>query len=52
VPPFPPFLPEDGSRANFRIVVFKEKHWTMDKVLKQYSSKIISVQKNDDENRM
>jgi hypothetical protein len=25
VTPFPPFLPEDGSRASFRNVVFKEK---------------------------
>jgi hypothetical protein len=36
--PIPRFLPEDGSRASFRNV-FKEKHWTMDKVLKQDSSK-------------
>jgi hypothetical protein len=35
-----PFLPEDGSRASFRNVVFKGKnHWTMDKVQKQDSSK-------------
>jgi hypothetical protein len=42
VPPLPPFLPEDGSRASFRNVVFKEKHWTMGKVLKQDSSKCIT----------
>jgi hypothetical protein len=30
-----PFLPEDGSRASFRNVDFKDKHWTMDKILKQ-----------------
>jgi hypothetical protein len=35
------FLPEDGSRASLRNV-FKEKHWTMDKVLKQDSSKRIT----------
>jgi hypothetical protein len=40
VPPLPPFLPEDGSTAGFRNVVFKEKHWTMDKVIKQDSSKM------------
>jgi hypothetical protein len=41
LPSLPPFLPEDGSRASFRSVVFKEKHWTMDKVQKQDSSKLI-----------
>jgi hypothetical protein len=41
--PYPPFLPEDGSRASFRNVDFKEiKHWTMDKVQKQDSSKCIT----------
>jgi hypothetical protein len=38
----PPFLPEDGSRASFRNVVFKENHWTTDKVLKQDPSKCIT----------
>jgi hypothetical protein len=37
-----PFLREDGSRENIRNVVFKEKHWTMDKVLKKESSKCIT----------
>jgi hypothetical protein len=37
----PPFLPEDGSRVSFRNVVFEEKHWTMDKVLKRDPSKHI-----------
>jgi hypothetical protein len=39
--PSTPPLPEDGSTASSRNVVFKEKHWTMDKVLKQDSSKSI-----------
>jgi hypothetical protein len=40
VPPLSrPFLPENGSRACFRDVVFKEKHWTINKVLKKDSSK-------------
>jgi hypothetical protein len=39
VTPSPHILPEDGSRASFRNVVFKEKHSTMDKVLKEDSSK-------------
>jgi hypothetical protein len=38
----PPFFPEDGSRTSFRNVVFKEKLWTMDKVLKQDSLKYIT----------
>jgi hypothetical protein len=34
------FFLEDGSIASFRNVVFKgKKHWTMDKVQKQDSSK-------------
>jgi hypothetical protein len=41
VPPLPHlFLPEEGSRASFRNV-FKEKDRTMDKILKQNSSKRI-----------
>jgi hypothetical protein len=43
VPPLPPtFLPEDGSKASFRNVVFKEKHilgWIKSK------SKILRVAK-------
>jgi hypothetical protein len=41
-PPFPPCLPEDGSRVRFRNVFLKKKHWTMDKVQKQDSSKCIT----------
>jgi hypothetical protein len=41
VPPLPLFLPEEGSRDSFQNVVFKEKHWMIDKVLKQDSSKFI-----------
>jgi hypothetical protein len=39
----PLFLPEDCSRASFRNVDFKEKHWTMDKILKQDPSKCITA---------
>jgi hypothetical protein len=42
--PFPPFLPEDGSRASFRNIVFK--------VQKQDSSKCITIVKTLQNNRI